>query len=102
MTFLRPTPIAVHNHRDVPREPFKVQALEQARLFRRHCSERARSGYLQRFGSLVVRHDVFAGFPVNPLYAAKLTYVSAAAQLRGAVSIIMVAAARFAERAPYR
>src|SRR5215469_14046142 len=38
---LRPAPIPVHDHRDVPRQPFQVQFFEQMRFFGGHRSERA-------------------------------------------------------------
>src|SRR5947207_1465203 len=98
----RPPSIAVHDHGDVPRQPRQVQLLEQAHLFWCNRAERTRCGDLQRLGSGAVGHGVYAGFLANPLYAAKLTHVSAVTQRHGAVFSIRVAAASVAEKGPCR
>jgi hypothetical protein len=78
---LCPPPVAVHNHRDVPRQPRQVQLFEQTRLFWRYRAERTGCGDVQRFWGIAIGHGVYAGSLKKPLYDAKLTYASGVAQL---------------------
>ena len=78
MLALRPTAIAVHNDRNVPRQARQVQASQQLRLFSRYRPESAGVSY----GNSGMRFRRQNGFPGISLYAAKLTYASALAQCR--------------------
>ena len=78
MLALRPTAIAIHDDRDVPRQPGQVQASQQLRFFRGNGSESAGVSY----GNSGMRFRRQNGFPGISLYAAKLTYASTLAQWR--------------------
>jgi len=75
---LRPAAVAVHNDRDVPRQPRQIQLGQQLRLFRGHRAESTAIGY----GNCRMRFHRQHAFPGNSLYAAKLTHRLTLAQWR--------------------
>src|SRR5229473_5989385 len=79
MTLLRPAPVPVHDHRNMPRQPFPIQFFQDKRFLCGHRTESS-SRECKR-----VSHD---GFRSIFLYAAKLTHPFTPAQRTFRLSVI--------------